>query len=488
MAMTHNPTPPAIPESGSSAPGGGMRAQRVLQRILFGAGGAADNMMANLIAFLWTPIYVVAMGLNPALIGLIMALPRLYDAVTDLFMGNISDNTRSRFGRRRPYIFLGSICTGIAFVFLWTVPQQWGETGSMLYILLMLLVYYTCYTMFAVPYSALGFEISYDNKERTRLAGTRTFFAMIAYMALPWAYRLSLALGDGTLASPQRELDGMLPTAVIFGILMMGFGILPALGTREQGQTRNQEKIPILRAVRVSFANVPFRYILGAIFFVIMGTSVFGNAKTYLNIFYIAPNNREMAATLLAYSGTVAGFTSMFGVALVTWLGNRLGKRTVIIMGQGLVFFGSLATWFLFTPQMPLLQLVLAPLLSLGNLTVWLLLFVMVAEATDVDELATGLRREGMYTAIYSWTFKVSSSLSLLLSGAVLAWTGVESQAQVQTAESIFNLRLLSALAPATTALLAVFFTWKCPLNERMASAVRAQLDARPPAAPARTS
>lgn len=455
------------------------RVRRVYQRVMFGAGGAADNMMANLIAFLWTPIYVVAMGLNPAVIGLVMALPRLYDAVTDLFMGNISDNTRSRFGRRRPYIFFGSICTGIAFIFLWTVPLQGSQMSSTVYILLMLLVYYTCYTMFSVPYSALGFEVSYDNKERTRLAGSRTFFAMIAYMALPWAYRLSLALGDSTLVSPQRELDGIVPTAVIFGILMMVFGILPVIGTREQGQVRKQEKIAILKAMKISFSNVPFRYILGAIFFVIMGTSVFGNAKTYLNIFYIAPNNREMAATLLAYGGTVAGFTSMFGVALITWMGNRLGKRTVIMMGQGLVFFGSLATWFMFTPQAPFLQLVLAPLLSLGNLTVWLLLFVMVAEATDVDELETGLRREGMYTAIYSWTFKVSSSLSLFLSGAVLAWTGIESQAQVQTPESIFQLRVLSALVPAAAALIAIYFTWKCPLTERVAARVREQLDAR---------
>jgi GPH family glycoside/pentoside/hexuronide:cation symporter len=449
------------------------------QRLYFGAGGAADTLMSNLISYLWTPVYVVAMGLDPAVIGLVMALPRLYDAFTDVIMGNISDNTRSRFGRRRPYIFFGSLATGLAFVFLWTPPPHASPALSTGYILLMVLVYYTCYTLFSVPYSALGFEVSYDAKERTRLAGTRTFFAMVAYMSLPWAYKLSLVIGDSSLPSPQRELDGIVPTSIIFGVAMMCFGLIPALGCREKTEAHKQEKIAILSALKTCFANTPFRYILAAIFFVIVGTSVFGSAKTYLNIFYLFPGHRERAADYLAYSGTIAGFASMFGVALVTWLGNRLGKRHVVILGQSVVVVGSLCSWFLFSPQYPWLQLVLAPLLSLGNLTVWLLLFVMVAEATDLDELQTGLRREGMYTAIYSWTFKTSSSLSFFLSGLVLTWTGIDTQASAQTPGSIFTLRILSALVPAASALLAVFFTWKCSLTEKKAREIRALLDVK---------
>ena len=115
----------------------------------------------------------LGLGMNPALVGLLGALPRLTDAITDPLMGYISDNTSSRWGRRRPYIFVGAIFACIVFIILWQLPVGMSEIFYFWYFLIGSFVFYLGYTIFATPWVALGYELTPDYHERTRLMGVQ---------------------------------------------------------------------------------------------------------------------------------------------------------------------------------------------------------------------------------------------------------------------------------------------------------------------------
>ncbi|RKX40275.1 MAG: hypothetical protein DRP64_12870, partial [Verrucomicrobia bacterium] len=121
------------------------------QKGFWSAGAMGDNVMANSHGYLAMQIYNVALGVNPVFLGLAMGIPRLIDAFTDPIMGNISDNMHSRFGRRRPFIFIGAILSALMFYFMWAPPKFLSSVGLGWYFLGVAILYYLAYTIFTVP-------------------------------------------------------------------------------------------------------------------------------------------------------------------------------------------------------------------------------------------------------------------------------------------------------------------------------------------------
>jgi GPH family glycoside/pentoside/hexuronide:cation symporter len=449
----------------------------LLKKCAFGLGGMSDALMSSTFMQLWTPIYIIALGINPFLIGIAMGIPRVWDAVTDPFMGNISDNTRSKWGRRRPYMFMGSLLAGLLFVTLWTVPRHWSEVFQFAYILAIMILFFTAYTVFSVPYGALGFELSTDYNERTKVQGIRGFNAMFACIFMPWAYKLCRIFGDSNLQDSDRDLDGVIWVGLLFGAIIILTGIIPAIFTPENLSCQRQKKIRFLNAVKITLKNKPFLYIAGTILSAVTTTYIWFSFLMFMNIYYVFQGNKDKAAMMYALYGTIGSIASALGVPLVVWLGTVFGKRKVIIAGNIFVLMASLSSWFLFSPQYPYLQLLLAPVIGIGQLCVFVLLASMLADVTDLDELESGLRREGMYGAIYSWTFKTSNGITLLLLGAMLAFIGIDTGIQFQTAEAILRMRLLVAIAPAICSLAVIILIYLCPLTKQRVMEIRQLLD-----------
>ena len=154
-------------------------------KVIYGFGAFVNNLLAAAIGGM-AIILNLGLGMNPALVGLLGALPRLTDALTDPLMGYISDNTDSRWGRRRPYIFVGAILSGIIFAILWQLPLGKSENYYFWFFLIGSFVFYLAYTIFATPWVALGYELTPDYHERTRLMGVQNFMGSLAYMVSPW--------------------------------------------------------------------------------------------------------------------------------------------------------------------------------------------------------------------------------------------------------------------------------------------------------------
>jgi len=443
-------------------------------KLAWSSGALADVMMANVMNYLALPIYNIALGVDPRFIGWAMGLPRVWDAISDPVLGHISDNTRSRWGRRRPFIFIGAILSGIFFAILWMPPARFNATAMGYYFLVTSFFFYTGYTIFVVPWSAMGIELTTDYNERTRVQSYRTFFQGIGGLLLGTLWWLAIQFGGGE----GNEVKGVRIVGMIFGAYIILVGIIPAIFCRTQ-TTVKQKKISFLEAVATTAKNKTF-LLLGAImFFLLVGLFLVNSFGNYITIYYVFGGSTEEASKIAMVANTVFQSTGIGLVPLVAFLSVRFGKKKILLAGLTSVLLAYLTTWYLYTPKAPYLQLISLAMMAPGLSCVWVLTASMLADICDIEEYNTGLKREGMYGAMFSWIIKAGVACTMIGSGYMIDISGYDSTLESQTEQTIFVMRLLYMLVPVTfigiSAVLVAFY----PLTKEKVEQIRQELDAR---------
>jgi GPH family glycoside/pentoside/hexuronide:cation symporter len=159
------------------------------QKVAYGSGTLTLNLLPAALG-VFAAFLIIEFGMDPLLAGLLGALPRLLDAITDPIMGFITDNTKSRWGRRRPYVFIGAILSGIIFALLWQLDAENSQAYNFWYFLILSLLFTLGNTMFATPLVGLGYELTSDYNERTHLMAFSQFVGQFAWMFVPWLWVL----------------------------------------------------------------------------------------------------------------------------------------------------------------------------------------------------------------------------------------------------------------------------------------------------------
>ncbi len=455
------------------------------RRLAWGIGGIAERLTNESVNALTLPIYNVGLGVNAIWIGWALALPRLLDAITDPLMGHLSDNARTRWGRRRPFIFIGAIATGILAVLLWNPWLQLPATGLFAWYFIGSILYYLAYTIYAVPFSAMGIELSSDYDERTRVQAWRMFFFLIGGLAGPWFYKLCFVFGgEATDGGVAPEVLGARWVGLLVGGIIILTGVCPALFCRERAQSPIQEadtKPPIsfLAALGSSLKNRSFCILLGGSLIIWMGLFLTGPFLIYINLYYTADGLREYGATINGWVGTVISVVGMFlGVPLSTWVATRIGKRWAIITGLVVSAASYVSQWWTITPAIPYLQLISMFVLGLSLSGCWLLIPSMVADVCDEDELLSGMRREGLYSAVSAFSQKLSIGLATLLSGYLINATGYV-PGPTQTPDTIWLMRVLYVSVQSGGLLLGALAFFFYPLTHERATEVRRLIEER---------
>jgi GPH family glycoside/pentoside/hexuronide:cation symporter len=393
----------------------------LLNKIGYAFGAMTDNLIMNAFGGLVMPVFNIALFVDPVLLGWAIAIPRVFDAISDPIMGNISDNTRSRWGRRRPYIFIGAALCAIMLPIIWMAPVH-SDWFVFWWVAILGTLYFTAYTVYIIPYQALGFEMTTDYDERTRLLAWPNYIGLTMSFVLPWLPRLVEAERFGGTVS------GAIWVSVGVGFIILFGGLMPAIFGREIAQAEAQEHISLGKAVVASASNAPFLLVALSNVVVLTGLATFGGIGLYVNIFYIFGGDRAAGLALVGLGGTVYALVSYFSVAIAVWLGTRIGKKRTAQIQLLVTLIGSASLLLTLRPDMPYLQLASTVIVGLGLQGTWMTFFTMVGDVCEEDELKTGLRREGMFSSIGGFSRKMAVAVAAVMTGSLLKWIGFDAE------------------------------------------------------------
>ena len=409
---------------------------RFSQLAAYGAGGIIPIALFNIAGILVGLMGNISLGLSAFWLGVILIIPRLWDALSDPVIGHLSDNTRTRWGRRRPFLLLGGILVAVFFVIMWWIPKGdrvrlWfpTETGfqafQLVYILLSLLLFFTACNIFEIPHGALGMEMTTDYHERTRLFSAKSFVGNLFAMSTPWLFALAnLERFKGT----GNEADGMRYVSIMIAVVLIPLSFWWTFQLREPGFSKaaKHEKTPFWKDMKRTASNRNFARLTLAVFTLAMGFNFVQLLGSYIPIFYVFGGDKVAGAYLLGINGTIWAVTGLLAVFPLNWISPKLGKRNTLAIAILLMCLAQLSKIVCYNPHFPYLVVIPTILLSAGMLFFFTLGSSMVGDICDEDELAMGYRAEGSYYSIFWWLIKMGTAFASFIAGALIVLTAFD--------------------------------------------------------------
>lgn len=452
------------------------------QKIAFGFGMLANQMFPASVG-VFIIVLVQDLGFAALLWGIIQFAPRIFDAITDPIMGFISDNTRSKWGRRRHYVFIGSIIMGIAFSFMWQLYKQDGLDYNFWYFMIWSLVFYLGLTIFSVPFVAMGYEISDDFHERTQIMAVSQFIGQFAWVIAPWFWVILYNpewFPDGA-ASGVRELS------VWVAIPCSLFAMIPAFFLKSKSTLDREDFLPITPAyVGKSVVNIftsaleafkikQFKKIAFATFLIFNSFNIIASFTFLIIVHYMFNSDPASAGSWPAIHGSVGAlFTSFLVIPIINWMAKTLGKKKAFIIAQSISIIGYILFWFLFVPGKPYLFIYALPFHSFGIGSLFTIMMSMTADICDLDELNTGKRREGVLGAVYWWMVKFGFGIAALLSGSILWFVGFDAEAVSESA--VTGMRIFYSVLPIAGVIGAILIMKDYDLTEEKSQEISKKL------------
>lgn len=454
------------------------------QKLPFSLGYGVDYLGLGLTtSILWMPFFNIGLGLNAAVLGGVLMLLRCWDAFTDPVMGNLSDNTRTRWGRRRPYLLVGSVLTAGVYVALWHLPAGWGPTPTLLLLAGVGLLLVTCHTIWAVPYFSFQMELTPSYDERTRMGAWTAIVGKFVYLAGGWVLAVATGSWFADPATGRPDIvAGMRACSWVIAGLIVVLGVLPAFFVREryfETVVRRSQRIPFWASMRESARCGPLWLLIGISFFLSLGSSVNNALGQYVSIYLVNGGDLAAASILNGWKSTLTMAVGVLGIPLWTWLSERLDKKTIVTIMLGASVAGHCGNLFCLRPNHPYLMLI-PGVFEMGALgAVWLFVPSMKADVADHDELATGRRREGSLNAFASWFGKLAVTIGAGLGGFIIHWTGIDVMVAVQDPAVLENLRQLFIALPLVLWSFTLLFIWRYPLDRGVMADIRTRLEAK---------
>ena len=445
-------------------------------------GGTVDIFGHWLYFCLMQPVFVGFLHLSPALLGVAQAAARSVDAVADSYFGWRSDNTRTPWGRRRPYILVGSVLAGMTLPFLFAASATWSPSTLFWFVLLSACAYAPILGCYNMPYQSLGAELTADTDERTTVMSWRAVVQTLAGVANAWAWWLAARSWFGDGAGSPNLVRGARWTAVIAGTVMILAGVGSAWFVTERYYplARRQDRVAFATTVKQTFACGPFRILLLTLVLFAIPASMVGALGWYVQFYYVFPGQPDTAALYSGLAGTAYSLLGVAGVPFASWLASRRGKRQALQWALAGGAAALVSSYWLYTPKAPSLLVVCHGLFGIvSSGFFWVLLPSMLADVVDFDELAGGKRREGAFSSTFSYVLKLGTTITMVVTGPLVELAGFNARQALQSSATLANLRLVFAALPAIASLLAALALWRYPLTREAMATIRARLEAK---------
>ncbi len=618
------------------------------QKSAYAVGMLVNNLQAAALPAM-VVILNLGLGMDVMLVGLIGSIPRIFDAISDPMVGYISDNTRTRWGRRRPFIFVGALLAGLIFAIMWQLPSGYidilgsdsikepqakvehiqpvekndaggidlkynskkendisfilygpkensvlsenkpisnldgypqlelnaelpefsemkvvfneqidlntsesyeiivtpdmmtGDSKTLLklaideaklietpgikgneqldldsikdieielkgiigsgiatihslklrknenfyntyfvYFLIMSIIFFLAYTLYATPFVAFGYEMTNDYHERTRLHAFANTIGQLVWLGVPWFYAI--------MASSlfKSTVHGARVLAIWVGALVAILGILPAIFLREK---QNYEPVKnsargVWKNLREFFAGLvttfkckPFVKLCSATFLVFNGFQLGTSFSIYVMIYFLFNGNNSKAGQLMGWFGSITSLATLVVIPLTGWIATKIGKRKTFIITISLSMLGYVIKWFGYNPAHPYWLLFAAPFVAFGTGSLFTLMGSMISDVCDLDELETHKRREGVFGAIYWWMVKIGMSISGLMTGVLLKFVHFDQALGAnQPLSTLTHLRAFDVIIPFITSGIALWIIFTYSLSENKVYEIREKL------------
>ncbi|RZN77372.1 MAG: MFS transporter, partial [Winogradskyella sp.] len=415
---------------------------------------------------------------------------------------------------------------GILFILMWQLDENASQTFNFWYVMILQILFLVGNTMFATPLVGLGYEMTSDYNERTRLMSLANSMGQIAWMIVPWLY---VIIPDvNTFDNPA---EGVRTMAVIVGVVCIVFGVLPAFFCRgiDSANMENRQVInfktlssnmkELFRGIKQVSKNKPFMKLCGATFLVFNGFQLVAAFSVFIIVFYMNSGSWEQAGTWPAWFNTLnAIITAFIVIPIISKMATKWGKRKAFLISTALSIIGYVLKWWGFDIELnesfnqtdigqsmtsgvaslfeflnpylesagmswfsidtsngiPWLIFLPIPFFAFGMGGLFTLMMSMTADVCDLDELENGMpRKEGTFGAIYWWMVKLGQAIAIILSGVILKIVGFDQNITEQAMETMTSLRIADIVVPAVTAGLAMLVMWKYSLNEKRAKEIK---------------
>lgn len=370
---------------------------------------------------------------------------------------------------------------------MWQLNPEDTQTYNFFYFLVVSVFFYLGYTIFATPLIGLGYEMTPDYNERTRLMAVSQWMGQIAWMIAPWFW---VIIYDPSIFESAPE--GARILSIWVGAICMILGAMPAIFNKEM-IVPDKDKMADLsfselsanakeffKGIVLTLKNKPFVKLCGATFLVFNGFQTIAQFAMFIIVYYLFNGDKVAAGNMPAWFGTISAMTTAIVVIpIVTKLAEKFGKKNAFIIATLMSVVGYALKWWGFDPANPWLMVMPIPFLSFGIGGLFTLMMSMTADVCDLDELNNGERREGMFGAVYWWMVKLGTAIALLTSGVVLSMVGFDQSIDQQSVETLTNLRIADIVIPVITALMAIVIVWRYDITEEKAHEIREALIAR---------
>jgi len=417
----------------------------------YGSGDLGGNLFFTVVAF-WLMNYLTdEVGLSAGLAGAALMIGKIWDAVTDPAVGYLSDRTRTRLGRRRPWMLAGSVPLGLSFFFLFTNPRLEGQSVLFIWAALAYMAVCTFYTFVNIPYNAMTPELTKDFDERTVLNGYRMMFAVVGTL-----------IGAGTalpiINAAAGRTAGYMIMGGIYGAIMTVTALIPVITVKEPVHGKFEKGENIFKSYLSALKTGPFLLILLPWVFNIIGITI----VTATLIYYFKYVLRSEG--LMTIAMIVLLVTSMIFIPLAVKLSERIGKKQTYIAGMSLFALSVLIVFFLGHLLDIKFIFIMMFFSGMGFSTHYVLPWAIIPDTVEYDYSRTGIRREGVFYSLWTFSIKLGQALAGLLVGIILDVFGYLPDVP-QTASAMLGIRLLIGPFTAVFFILANTILWFYPID-----------------------
>ena len=462
------------------------------EKLAYGAGDLGTSITTNLLSFFLLFFFTNVAGLDPALAGLVLLIGKIFDAINDPIIGVLSDRTKSKMGRRLPWMIYAAIPFGLSFLAQWLVPST-DKMVLFWYYVIVGIVFNTFFTAVNLPYTALTPEITQDYNERTSLNTFRFTFSIggsilslfIAQLIFAFFKDPAREAGSCNAGGMQYIVLGAV-CAIISSVSIYWcvWGIKRRAISSDRHRLHNEsldadtEELSFFEQLKIVFSNRPFLFVIGIYFCSWLSLQITASIIPYFVVNWMKMQESDFILVTIAVQGTAL-------LMLPVWsaISKRFGKKAAYFMGSGIWIIAQAGLFFLQEGQVVLLY-ILAIMAGCGVSTAYLIPWSMIPDVTDLDELETGQRREGIFYAFMVLLQKFGLAGGLFLLGIGLSWAKFQERVPCQPSptqpdSALFAIRVAIGPLPTIALIIGLGLAYFYPITREVHTEILMRLAER---------